>query len=149
MDKDLRLDLLKSEYMMLQEFYEDIDHRGLLIKSWSVTVAVAGVGAGVVYSKFLFLGVAVAALLFWYLEGYWRGLSFFFSRRILEIEKAIRKGKWKELEPLQVYYAWDKAYKVHGDQTWKYMVKRASLWPHVLVAALSLVLYGASLLGWI
>jgi len=147
MDKSERLAMLKDEYAMLQEFYEDIDHRGLLIKGWSVTVAIAGIGAGVVYSPFLFLGVFVAALLFWYLEGYWRGLSFFFSRRILDIEKAIRDGDWVEMDPLQIYYTWDKAYKKYGDQTWRYMFKRASLWPHLLVAVVSLGLYVLALLG--
>ncbi len=149
MKKDARLDLLKSEYVMLQEFYEDIDHRGLTIKGWCVTVAVAGIGAGVVYARVLFLAVTIAALLFWYLEGYWRGLSFFFSRRILEIEQAVREKAWKETLPLQVYHTWDQAYQEHGDQTWRYMFKRASLWPHVLVAFGSLVLYVLSLLGWL
>lgn len=150
MDKNTRLDLLKSEYVMLQEFYEDIDHRGLTIKGWCVTVAVAGIGAGVAYqSSILFLAVTITALLFWYLEGYWRGLSFFFSRRILEIEGAIREGEWTETIPLQVYHTWDRAYQQHGDQTWRYMFKRASLWPHVLVALGSLVMYIASLLGWL
>jgi hypothetical protein len=148
MDKSERLAMLKDEYAMLQEFYEDIDHRGLLIKGWSVTVAITGIGAGVVYSRVLFLGAFVAALLFWYLEGYWRGLSFFFSRRILDIEKAIREGDWVEMDPLQIYYTWDKAYKKHGDQTWRYMFKPASLWPHLLVAVVSLGMFLLSVLGW-
>ena len=109
----------------------------------------AGIGAGVVYAPILFLAVFVAALLFWYLEGYWRGLSFFFSRRILEIERAIREGEWKETVPLQVYHTWDQAYRRHGDQTWRYMRKPASLWPHLLVALGSLVLYILSLFGWL
>ena len=109
-----RLELLNNEYTMLQQFYQDIDNRGLTIKGWSVTVSLAGIGAGLLYSGWIFLGVMGAALLFWYLEGYWRGLSFFFSRRILAIEAAIREGTWKEMDPLQIYHAWDEAYQVSG-----------------------------------
>jgi hypothetical protein len=86
-------------------------------------------------------------LLFWYLEGYWRGLSFFFSRRILAIEKAIRENDWEEMQPLQTYYAWDQAFKKHGDQTLRYMFKTASLLPHGLVAAVSIVLFVLALCG--
>ena len=142
-----RLELLNNEYTMLQQFYQDIDNRGLTIKGWSVTVSLAGIGAGLLYSGWIFLGVMGAALLFWYLEGYWRGLSFFFSRRILAIEAAIREGTWKEMDPLQIYHAWDEAYQVSGDQTFRYMLKRPSLWPHVLVAIISLLLFILAITG--
>ena len=49
MNSEQRAEFLKDEYIMLQQFYEDIDEKGLTIKSWSITVALAAVGAGIVY----------------------------------------------------------------------------------------------------
>ncbi len=86
MNEDKRADLLKDEYIMLQHFYEDIDSKGLTIKGWSITVALATIGAGVVYRKEVLLVGVLAALVFWYLEAHWRGLSHFFSQRIKAIE---------------------------------------------------------------
>ena len=82
-----RVTLLKDEYIMLQQFYEDVDRRCLTIKGWGVTVATATIGAGLLYSRHLFLGAFAAALLFWYLEAFWRGLTFFFAQRIKKLEE--------------------------------------------------------------
>jgi len=48
MDVNKRVDLLKDEYVMLQNFYEDIDAKGLNIKNWSISVALASIGAGLI-----------------------------------------------------------------------------------------------------
>ena len=32
-----RVTLLKDEYIFLQQMYEDIDKRGLIIKGWKIT----------------------------------------------------------------------------------------------------------------
>ena len=40
---------------MLQYFYEDIDSKGLTVKSWAITVALAAIGTGLLYSKEVFL----------------------------------------------------------------------------------------------
>ena len=141
MEDGQRLDLIKDEYIMLQGFYEDIDERCITIKGWSITVGLAALGAGFVYSENLFLGAFISGLLFWYLEGYWRGLSFFFARRILDIEEQMRDGTWKGMAPLQVYAAWDSTFVVYGKQTWRYMRKEPSLLPHVLMAVVGLALF--------
>jgi len=89
MNEDKRADLLKDEYVMLQQFYEDIDSKGLTIKNWAITVALAAIGTGILYSKVVLLVGFVASLVFWYLEAHWRGLSYFFSVRIKNIELAL------------------------------------------------------------
>lgn len=141
MDPDDRLDLIKDEYVMLQGFYQDIDERCLTIKGWSITVGLAALGGGFVYSEVLFWGAALSGLLFWYLEGHWRGLTFFFTRRILEIEAAVQDGREEELTPLQVYHSWERTYAAHGGQTLRYMRKDATWLPHVFISLVGAALY--------
>jgi hypothetical protein len=145
MDQDKQIDLLKDEYIMLQNFYEDIDSKGLTVKGWAITVALAAIGTGLLYRREVFLIGLFAALVFWYLEAYWRGLSHFFSARIQAIELAFRSGKWKEEIPLQVYSTWEKEYKKSKDQTLRYMAKPAVLLPHIVIAAIDILLYLLSL----
>jgi hypothetical protein len=141
MDEDKRADLLKDEYIMLQQFYENIDGKGLTIKNWAITVALAAIGTGILYNKIVLLAGFAASLVFWYLEAHWRGLSYFFSVRIKDIELAFQNGKWKQEVPLQVYATWSKAYEKEKDQTLKYMFKQTSFLPHVLIAIICLALY--------
>ena len=148
MNKDKRAELLKDEYIMLQHFYEDMDSKGLNIKNWAITVALATIGAGFLYkNSVLFLIAFGASIVFWFLEGHWRGLSHFFSTRIQEIEKIIREEKHGEAIPLQTYASWSKEYNAKGDQTIKYMQKVNVAIPHVLIALLSLVLFILGLYG--
>src|SRR6266498_5045928 len=111
MNEDKLADLLKDEYVMLQHFYEDIDGKGLTIKSWAITVALATIGTGILYRKEVLLMGFFAALVFWYLEAHWRGLSHFFSVRIRNIELAFQSDQWKSELPLQVYATWSEEYK--------------------------------------
>jgi len=141
MNEDKHIDLLKDEYIMLQNFYEDIDSKGLTIKNWAITVALPVIGTGLFYHKEIFLIGIFASLVFWYLEAYWRGLSHFFSARIKNIERAFQSGKWNEEIPLQVYSTWGVEYKRSGDQTLRYMFKQSSILPHFLVALVNLILY--------
>jgi hypothetical protein len=113
----------------------------LNIKNWSVTVALATIGAGLIYNRNILLLTCAAALMFWVLEGYWRGLSYFFVVRIREIEKAFAEGKEAQEVPLQVYSTWGKAFDKGKDQTLRYMFKFNAMLPHLAIAVVSLVLY--------
>jgi hypothetical protein len=126
---------------MLQQFYEDIDEKGLNIKNWSVTVALATIGAGLVYNRNILLLTFAAAIMFWILEGYWRGLSYFFVVRIKDIEKAFADGRAEQEIPLQVYSTWEKAYDKDKDQTLSYIFKFNAMLPHLAIALVSLILY--------
>jgi hypothetical protein len=75
MDANRRIDLLKDEYVMLQNFYEGMDEKGLNIKNWSITVELASIGTSFILHKAAFLLGFGTALMFWVLEAYWRGLS--------------------------------------------------------------------------
>lgn len=141
MEKGNTTGMLKDEYVMLQQFYEDIDEKGLNIKNWSITVALASIGTGLVYDRNILLLACAAAIMFWVLEAYWRGLSYFFVVRIKDIETAFANGEAEKEIPLQVYSTWDRAYKTSKDQTLRYMFKFSSMLPHVMIAVISLVLY--------
>ena len=141
MNEATRADLLKDEYVMLQNFYEDIDSKGLTIKNWAITVALASIGAGVVYRKEILIAGFFAALVFWYLEAYCRGLSHFFSKRIKDIERSFQSEEWKDELPLQVYATWSREFEDVGDQTWRYMRKKSSLLPHLVIALVYIPLY--------
>ncbi len=141
MEKDTRAELLKDEYVMLQQFYEDIDEKGLNIKNWAITVALATIGTGLLYHKGILLVSFAVAVIFWYLEAYWRGLSYFFALRIKAIEKVFKDGTWENETPLQVYSTWSDEYKKKGNQTLRYMFKQSSYLPHAVIAIISLLLY--------
>ncbi len=142
MDSNKLADLLKDEYIMLQNAYSDMDGKGLTIKNWAITVALAIIGTGFVRDNKNFLWLAFAAsFVFWYLEAYWRGLSHFFAVRIKDIEKAIQTGTWEKELPLQVYSTWSKEYAKTHDQTFKYMFKRASFLPHAVIPVFILIVY--------
>jgi len=140
-----RADLLKDEYIMLQQFYEDIDNKGLTIKSWAITVALAAIGAGIVEKNELILWAGLAAsVMFWYLEAHWRGLSYFFSARIQNIEQIFQNGTMESGIPLQVYATWEAEYRKVGDRTFRYMFKPFTIFPHLVIAGvivLLLILY--------
>ena len=142
MDANKLADLLKDEYIMLQTLYEDMDSKGLTIKNWAITVALAIIGTSFLNDKKNLLWLAFgASFVFWYLEAYWRGLSHFFAVRIQEIEKALQSGGWEKELPLQVYSTWSKEYEKVHDQTFAYMFKRASLLPHAVIPIFIAALY--------
>ena len=147
-DRNTQANLLKDEYVMLQNLYEDFDSKGLTIKGWSITVALAIIGTGLLAQKDILLLVAFfTSLVFWYLEAYWRGLAHFFSVRIQNIEKAFRAETWKDEVPLQLYSTWSEEYDKEGDQTGKHIFKQYTILPHIAIAAVSLLLYILSKLG--
>ncbi len=147
-----RLQLLSDEYRMLQGFYEDIDHRCLMIKNWGITVGLAALGAGLIYTGWLYLAAFLSAVMFWYLEAYWRGLGYFFAQRIRQIEVALQTDAWEEMAPLQVYSVWEAEFKKVGNQKFRYLFRDITILPHAAIALTGLglfvlALYGINLLG--
>ncbi len=142
MNPDKLADLLKDEYIMLQTLYEDMDSKGLTIKSWAITVALAIIGTSILNNEKNLLWLAFGtSFVFWYLEAYWRGLSHFFAVRIKNIEAALRNNTWEKELPLQVYSTWSEEYKRSKDQTFRYMFKRASFLPHGLIPIFIVIIY--------
>jgi len=87
LDEDKRADLLKDEYIMLQQFYEQIDNKGLTIKNWSITVALAAIGTGILYNKnVLWAGFAAACC-----SGIWKPIG---EACPISSRCASRKSNW-------------------------------------------------------
>ncbi len=113
MDRETLDALLKDEYLFLQKTYEDFDQRALLIKGWSVTVALGGLGLGFQYARPALWGVAgVAGLLFWVLEAMWKSFQYSFGARIQKIEAHFRGEEGEaSMSPFQIYSEWFATYQ--------------------------------------
>jgi hypothetical protein len=107
MEERDKIDLIKQEYFKLQDFYEDFDKRIHVIKGWSITVAFAGIAAGLNYkNEYLGLFAAIAALIFWVIETIWKIFQYHYKPRIEEIEAKMRSNDLNSLIPLQIYSSW-------------------------------------------
>ena len=112
MNADQKDEFLKDEYLLLQGFYEDFDRRALLIKGWSVTVAIAGLALGFEKSLPTIWALAgIAATLFWIIDGKWRTYQYANRKRIKEIEAHFRNERGNDVVPLQVYEWWWSGYE--------------------------------------
>jgi len=136
MDTDKTNEFLKDEYLMLQGFYEDFDRRALLIKGWSVTIAIAGLALGFEKSlpEIWFLS-GVAALMFWVIDGKWRVYQYANRKRIKEIEAHFRSEKEIAIFPFQAYDKWWLGYQEQS--LLKILLYPIVMLPHVLAVLLS------------
>jgi len=142
MDANKVADLLKDEYIMLQTMYGDMDNKGLTIKNWAITVALAIIGTSILRNeKMLLLVAAGTCLMFWITEAYWRGLAHFFNVRIQEIETAFRNGTWERELPLQLYFSWSKEYNNKKDQTIRHLFRWNTVLPHAVIFVCIWVIY--------
>lgn len=127
--------LLRDEYLFLQQTYEDFDKRALTIKNWAVTVCFVGIGLGFQYkTPALWLLSAAGALLFWLVEARWKTAQYAHALRIRLIEGHFRGDEDKQwLAPLQIYNSWYRAYafddKPHAGQANE---KRRTPWQRTL-----------------
>ncbi len=133
--------LLKDEYLFLQKYYENVDKKCLDIKGWNITLSAALIAAGFQFSaKILFAIIVMSSFVFWYMEAYYRQLTFFTKNRIQEIEMAFRNDGYKSEAPLQIYSSWDNLFKKKGEQTLKYFSKRHVILPHLFIMIVCLIL---------
>lgn len=114
-----RRELLKDEYLFLQNQYEDIDRRTITIKGWIGTGAVTALAISLNSSQrislFIPIIVIVVAAVFWYLEAYWRLFQYAFQDRIRVIEAYFRDDPniliKSAPQPLQIYDFWFRSYR--------------------------------------
>ena len=106
MNKEHLDNLLKDEYLLLQNSYEDFDRRALLIKGWSITVALGGIGLAFQTKSISVMFLAgLAAIFLWVMEALWKFFQYCSGPRISTIEEYFR-GEAKEIIPLQAYTSW-------------------------------------------
>lgn len=109
--------LLRDEYLKLQDQYEDYDRRALTIKGWISAASIAGFALGIDSGKHVnvatLIAIALIALCFWYLESSWKLFQYAIRDRIRIIEAHFRKDErilFKNPQPLQIYHWWFKSY---------------------------------------
>jgi hypothetical protein len=141
MDEKTKLSLLKDEYSLLQQFYEDFDKRILTIKGWSATVAIAAIGGGFVQTRFLWLFAAAASLVFWLLESLWKGFQYLYAPRIRQLEEVFRKENFNDVAPLQISTSWYKAFEEHGFQIVSTFRMGFVCFPHVATLIVGILLF--------
>lgn len=141
MDESTKLSLLKDEYSMLQEFYEDFDKRILGIKGWSATIAIAAIGGGFYQTRLLWIFAAAASLVFWVLESVWKGFQYCYSPRIAQLEAAFRQDKFDDVAPLQISSSWYTAFQKKGFQLFTTFRMGIVCFPHVVTFVVGVLLY--------
>ena len=136
MTEDQKDAFLKDEYLLLQGFYEDFDRRALVVKGWSVTVAIAGLAVGFEKSSPAIWALAgVAAAMFWIIDGKWRMYQYANRKRIKEIEAHFRNESGDEIIPLQAFERWWSGYEEQS--LLKILCYPVVLLPHALAVILS------------
>ena len=112
MDPNIKIDLLKTEYFKLQDFYEGFDTKVQTIKGWSATVSIAAITLGFSYKNpFIWLFAALTAMVFWIMEAKWKMFQYCYADRICEIENAFEKNLLDEITPIQIYSSWFKSWR--------------------------------------
>jgi uncharacterized membrane protein len=102
-----KIELLKTEYFKLQDYYESFDTKVQTIKGWSATVSIAAISAGFAYrNEYIWLFAALTALVFWIMDAKWKIFQYCYSGRIKEIEKAFREDNFENIIPIQIYSSW-------------------------------------------
>ncbi len=151
----LRADL-NAEYGALLKLVSEFDARLVTIKSWSITVSLAGIGLGFQQGHYaLFALASGAATCFWLIESINKRHQIRYYPRMREIETIAA-----ELNPLllggklvsspQVDWKWEKFSsselpQMRPDDDFAKLLRRVPFLPHVLVPAVVIVIAGAIL----
>ena len=147
MDEKTKITLLKDEYAMLQQFYEDFDKRILGIKGWSATIAIAAIGGGLQYRiPYLWLFAAAASLVFWLLESTWKRFQYLYAPRIAKIEEMFREQDFDEIDALQIYTSWFEAFEEEGWNIFSTFRMGIVMFPHVVTLIVGTLLFALYLL---
>lgn len=133
--------LLTQEYLHLQSVIEDFDSKALTIKAWSVSFSLAALGAAYAAKTSAILLIAsFSAILFWFLEAYWKTFQYAYYQRTQELE-AHFAGEVTQSNPLQIGRAWFKNWKEGGTRR----LVQIMLWPHVALPHLAAAVLGLGL----
>lgn len=141
-------ELLKAEYLKLQDLYEIYDQRALQIKGWIGAGSIAGIAIGLdrgdTSGGLVWLLISAVCACFWYLETKWKLFQYAFRGRIEVIEEYFRGGRKSDIAPLQIYSDWFE----HYDSSWR-SIRRAAFQgfvsqPYVLIIGICVLLASLS-----
>jgi uncharacterized protein YybS (DUF2232 family) len=136
--------LLKEEYFHLQKVVEEFDSKALTIKTWSVSGSLVVISAGLSKDRpnELFLIGAIAAMLFWIIEAYWKAFQLSNYARIMAIEAYFRSPRESTIKPLQIASAWSRSYRdYHKKKIFEIIWWPAVMLPHIVLFLGGIALY--------
>jgi hypothetical protein len=142
MTNDTRRDLLKAEYLHLQNVVVSYDGQLLTIKAWSVTASLAGLAAAFsTHSVWLLVLSLISSVLFWITEALWKAFQHAYYGRINELESDFTLDE-QTLAPMQTWKRWNEDFpaKVSFKETCERLKWLHVLLPHGFVAGVSLLL---------
>ncbi len=131
-------DRISNEYLKLQDIVEDFDRRALTIKSWSITLSMAGIGAGILKDNAtIILLSSLTAMLFWIIEALWKTHQQHLYSRIYEIERAIRDKK--TIPPFQIASTWSSSFQTKNKH---FHIWKVIWWPHIFLPHFAIIIGG-------
>lgn len=104
-------DLLKEEYLRIQDFVEHFDNVSITIKAWSVTFSLATLVGAQAFGSWVVVAIAGASSLgFWITEACMRAYQYAYYDRQGRIEKYFERLNEKDspntIAPLQLGKSW-------------------------------------------
>jgi uncharacterized membrane protein len=142
MDAKIKTELLKAEYLHIQNTIESFDSRVLSIKTWSVTTGLTGIGAAFsAHSKHVLIIAACGSLIFWFIEARWKTFQYAYHSRAWKIERYF-SGDDPDVIPFQIQTEWDFTRKLS-----RQLPRIHVALPHAFVALSGIVIYILSLAG--
>ncbi len=121
--------LLKDEYLHIQNIIEAFDGRVLTIKAWSITFSMTAIGVAYVGQLWVVLVVsALSSLTFWLLEGIWKTFQYAHYDRSGKIEKYFA-GENPNIVPMQIGKSWSLNWRKGGLPR----LIRIMFWYHVML----------------
>jgi len=137
----LQMEFIRQEYFHLQEAVEKFDEKELVIKGWSVTLSMGGIGVAFLRgASELCLLSAAAALLFWYVDALWKCFQQAFYFRIRTIEDYMHGDLKEPFVFPAIYHSWGYGWR-------KTSMNRVFFWSHVALPHVAVVIFG--ILLWI
>lgn len=149
MEPATKITLLRDEYLLLQNFYENFDTRIVTIKGWSATVGMAAIGAGFYQTRYLWLFGAAVSLIFWLIESIWKSFQYMYSPRIERLEKAFASDDFSNVAPFQVYNSWFAALQANGFGVFANFRLGIVAFPHAITVVVGIVLFALQMMGYI
>ena len=152
MDKHDEFAFLKEEYFHLLSIFYSFDEKSLIIKRWSVTISMAGVGLAFLQTAKgnpeIIIGLAsVAAFFFWFIDAHWKTFQERHLQRIQALESYF-SGSKNNIIPFQIVHSWTQARKEAslkeiGISLIRNLFKLNVMLPHTLIVI------GAPILWWL
>lgn len=142
MNLQTKIDLLKTEYFKLQDYYESFDSKAQTIKGWSTTVSLAAITLGFSNkNEYIWLFAALSSLVIWIIEAKWKQFQYCYAARIEQIEAAFRKNDFEQIKPLQIYASWFKSWSKDEYSLLELMFMKIVMMPYLYAMVVCIGLF--------